>query len=93
MKNLVDESHRIADELEHKAKQRCEKEIAESEAGRKAYVEACEDFARRIRELAREQDEKTEDMNGNCSKCGAEISSTWMFCPDCGRMIDKEEVG
>ena len=93
MKNMVDESHRIADELEHKAKERCMKEIAESEAGRKAYVEACEDFARRIRELVREQDDKTKDMNGSCSKCGAELSSVWMYCPDCGREIVREGTG
>lgn len=93
MKSIVDESHRIANELEHRANERCAKEIAESEAGRKAYVNACEDFARRIRELVGEQDDRTENMNGNCSKCGAEISSTWMFCPDCGRRIVKEGAG
>lgn len=93
MKNIANESHRIADELEHKANERYQREIAESEASKKAYVEACEEFARKIRELSREQDDKTEEIGGYCKKCGAEISRDWMYCPDCGREIVREGTG
>lgn len=87
MKNIVDESHKIADDLEHAATERHAKEAAESEAARKAYVQACEDFARRIREYARKQDDETGIINGNCEKCGEELSAGWSYCPDCGRKI------
>lgn len=31
--------------------------------------------------------EITENVNGHCGKCGEEISCTWAYCPNCGRMI------
>lgn len=92
MKSMVDESHRIADELEHQAQQKYAKEIAESESARKAYISACEDFARQIRELARQQDDKTRIKNGNCEKCGEELSAGWSYCPDCGREIIEVKI-
>lgn len=35
--------------------------------------------------------ETTENINGNCCKCGEEISCTWAYCPNCGRMIVAKE--
>jgi len=90
MRNIVDESHRIANELQHKRTELHIKEVAVVEAAYKAYEAACEDFARELRRLD-QQDARTQNADGNCSKCGAELSANWMHCPDCGRQIVKEE--
>lgn len=91
MKNIIGESHRIANELEHEAAIKCEREVAEAETARKAYYQACEDFARQIRKLGMEQDGTTKMISGNCEKCGAELLSLgWLYCPDCGREIIRE---
>lgn len=92
MKNIVDKSHRIADELQHGASQRHAIKLAAAGAYHEGYAQACEDFAKEIRDLARQQDDKTTITVGNCSKCGAELSCTWAYCPDCGRQIVKGET-
>ena len=80
---IVDESHRIADELQHKRTELYIKEIAVIEAAYKAYEAACEDFARELRKL-------DQGTDGNCSNCGAELSADWKCCSNCGRWLDDE---
>jgi len=80
---ITDESHRIADELQHKRTELYIKEIAVIEAAYKAYEAACEDFARELRKLDHGTD-------GNCSNCGAELCADWKCCSNCGRWLDDE---
>jgi len=81
---ITDESHRIADELQHKRTELYIKEIAVIEAAYKAYEAACEDFARELRRL----DDREQDLDGSCSNCGAPIRASWNFCPICSRCLD-----
>jgi len=81
---ITDESHRIADELQHKRTELYIKEIAVIEAAYKAYEAACEDFARELRQL----DDREQDLDGSCSNCGAPIRASWIFCPICRHRLD-----
>jgi len=81
---IIDESHRIADELQHKRTELYIKEIAVIEAAYKAYEAACEDFARELRRL----DDRGEGTDGVCSNCDAGLDASWNHCPICGRELD-----
>lgn len=53
---LTDLSHEIADDLEYKAEQERNKKIRDAETHYNAYVQACEDFGRRLRDHAQQQE-------------------------------------
>lgn len=48
---LIDITHKITDELEHEASSK----LAEAQAYHKGYVQACEDYGRRLRREIYEQ--------------------------------------
>lgn len=48
---LIDMSHEITDKLQHEASAK----LAEEQAYHKGYVQACEDFGRRLRQALYEQ--------------------------------------
>ena len=54
---IIDVSHKIADELEHEV----DKKMLEMEAYQKGYIQACEDFGRRLRMIIYEQPQEMEE--------------------------------
>ena len=53
----IDVTHEIANDLEHRASMELGKEVAEAQAKHKGYTQACEDFARAMREkISQNQD-------------------------------------
>lgn len=53
---LTDLSHKIVDDLENKAAQEYAQKIRDAEIHYNAYVRACEDFGRRLRDHAQQQE-------------------------------------
>lgn len=45
----VDKVHEITDILEHKATESCDKYIRKAQSYRDEYIQACEDFGRKMR--------------------------------------------
>lgn len=51
---IIDETHKITDELEHEATLK----LKDAQAYYKGYVQACEDYGRRIRQMCFEEGEQ-----------------------------------